>query len=147
MSVSDEQIDDLSFKLWHAAHGRSEASFRDRDFIRSWLAPILEQHEKEVIEGMGKEPVAWLALHDDGDASLHFDKEDARRESAFISPIYAAPLDLQAQLDAVREECVLACEAQYLLGGTDLPENVAYARAIKKCITAIRASGKSHEHT
>lgn len=123
MSVSDEQIDDLSFKLWHAAHGRSEASFRDRDFIRSWLAPILEQHEKEVIEGMGKEPVAWMYRETD-DYKLKGVVVHQPPEPAYINawqPLYAAPPDLQAQLDAVREECAgyAASQAEYVEAGAD----------------------------
>jgi len=121
MNVSDEQIEELFDSL---------AGYKPYDYtaVRDWLAPILEQHVKAEIERMGKEPVAEIYFPLWGEPGVIWSGLIPERPSNH--KVYAAQPDLQAQLDAVREECAEVCNKygsekwdMYKYGGSNEPSS------------------------
>jgi len=115
MNVSDEQIE----SLW-AGLGFHNSAFGENDAtaLRSWLATILEQHVKAEIERMGKEPVGWYRVEQDFTGEycpvvVWAQDHDEPKGNGWTA-LYAEPPDLQAHLDAVREECATEAWTHYM---------------------------------
>lgn len=104
VNVSDEKIAELLAQLVVSETWRDQ----DTEDVRTWLAPILEQHVRAEIERMGKEPVA-VVVNNDLRHRWHTVEAQPSITMDIGAKLYAAPPDLQAQLDAVREECAHEC--------------------------------------